>query len=168
MSVDPTTQEAGQAGATAKSTAQQGKTSGKQQGDTGKPSASQQDSASQQASQQDAGDEQGGGEADKSKRGRPRKQSTARKTRSVELVLTVTGTMDGDWQADLKHGNEKVVQGLQIPASAVSRAAKELHEQISDGIETVLGAAREQHRSRLEELEAEMQKVKAALAELEE
>ncbi|MGH3623838.1 MAG: DUF6319 family protein [Sciscionella sp.] len=102
------------------------------------------------------------------KRGRPRKQSTARKTRSVELVLTVTGTVDGEWQADLKHGSEHVVQGLQISAAAVSRAAKELHDDISNGIETVLGAAREQHRSRLEELEAEMQKVKQALAELEE
>ena len=102
------------------------------------------------------------------KRGRPRKQSTARKTRSVELVLTVTGTVDGEWQADLKHGSERVVEGLQISAAAVSRAAKELHDDISNGIETVLGAAREQHRSRLEELEAEMQKVKLALAELEE
>lgn len=102
------------------------------------------------------------------KRGRPRKQSTARNTRSVELVLTVTGTADGEWQADLKHGSERVVQGLRIPATAVSRAAKELHDEISNGIETVLGAAREQHRSRLEELEAEMRKVKEALAELEE
>jgi Family of unknown function (DUF6319) len=102
------------------------------------------------------------------KRGRPRKQSTARKTHSVELVLTVTGTVDGEWQADLKHGSEHVVQGLQISAAAVSRAAKELHDEISNGIETVLGAAREQHRSRLEELEVEMQKVKQALAELEE
>lgn len=136
MSVDPTTQEAGQA-------------------QTGEDETT----ADQQATPEPE---------DKPKRGRPRKQSTARKTRSVELVLTVTGTMDGDWQADLKHGSDRVVQGLQIPASAVSRAAKELHEEISDGIETVLGAAREQHRSRLEELEAEMQKVKAALAELEE
>lgn len=108
-------------------------------------------------------------EDDKPKRGRPRKQSTARKTRSVELVLTVTGTMDGDdWQAELKHGTDRVVSGLPIAASAVSRAAKELHEDISSGIETVLGAAREQHRSRLEELEAEMRKVKQALADLEE
>jgi hypothetical protein len=95
-----------------------------------------------------------------------RAKSTAKKTRTVELTLTVTGTMDGDWQADLLHGTQRVVQGLTIPAIAVSRAAKELHEDIFSGIETVLEAARDQHRTRMEELEAELAKVKQALAEL--
>ena len=95
-----------------------------------------------------------------------RAKSTAKKTRTVELTLTVTGTADGDWQADLLHGTTRVVQGLVIPAIAVSKAAKELHEDIASGIETVLEAAREQHRTRMEELEAELAKVKQALAEL--
>lgn len=95
-----------------------------------------------------------------------RAKSTAKKTRTVELTLTVTGTMDGDWQADLLHGTTRVVQGLTIPAIAVSKAAKELHEDIFSGIETVLEAARDQHRTRMEELEAELAKVKQALAEL--
>ncbi|WP_189060659.1 DUF6319 family protein [Longimycelium tulufanense] len=97
-----------------------------------------------------------------------RKKSTARKTRTVSLTLTVTGTADGDWQADLVHGTTRVVRGLPISAAAVSRAAKELHSDIFDGIETVLSEAREQHRARMEELEAELQRVKAALAELSE
>ncbi|HKN98017.1 MAG TPA: DUF6319 family protein [Pseudonocardiaceae bacterium] len=100
------------------------------------------------------------------KRGRPRKQSTARKTRTVELVLTVTGTADGEWQAELTHGGKRVVQGLPIAAAAVVRAAKELHPEISGEIETVITAARDQHRARMEELEAELNKVKQALAEL--
>jgi hypothetical protein len=100
------------------------------------------------------------------KRGRPRKQSTARKTRTVELILTVTGTAEGEWQAELTHGGKRVVQGLSVAAAAVSRAAKELHPDISGGIETVINAAREQHQARMEELEAELNKVKAALAEL--
>ena len=107
------------------------------------------------------------GEQDETpKRGRPRKQSTARKTRTVELVLTVTGTAEGEWQAELTHGGKRVVQGLPIAAAAVSRAAKELHPEISGGIETVLNAARDQHKARMEELEAELDKVKQALAEL--
>ncbi|HEV7907419.1 MAG TPA: DUF6319 family protein [Pseudonocardiaceae bacterium] len=95
-----------------------------------------------------------------------RAKSTAKKTRTVELTLTVTGTAEGEWQADLVHGTTRVVQGLIIPAAAVSRAAKELHEDIASGIETVLQAARDQHRTRMEELEAELTKVKAALADL--
>ena len=104
---------------------------------------------------------------DTPKRGRPRKQqSTAKKTRTVELILTVTGTADGDWQAELTHAGKRVVQGLSVAASAVSRAAKELHPDISGGIETVISAARAQHQARMDELQAELDRVKQALAEL--
>ncbi|MFJ6676524.1 DUF6319 family protein [Actinosynnema sp. NPDC091369] len=95
-----------------------------------------------------------------------RPKSTAKKTRTVELTLTVTGTADGEWQADLVHGTKRVVQGLPISAAAVSRAAKELHDDIAGGIDEVIEAARAQHRTRMEELEAELARVKAALAEL--
>ena len=94
--------------------------------------------------------------------------SGARKTRTVELTLTVTGTLDGEWQAELTQSGSRVVQGLSVPAAAVSRAAAELHEDISKAIESVLDAAREQHQTRLVELEAELTKVKAALADLQE
>lgn len=101
------------------------------------------------------------------KRGR-KPGSTAKKTRTVELTLTVTGTLDGEWQADLSHSGSRVVQGLAIPAAAVSRAAAELHEDISKAIESVLDVARQQHQARLAELEAELSKVKQALADLQE
>jgi Family of unknown function (DUF6319) len=99
------------------------------------------------------------------KRGR-KPGSTARKTRTVELTLTVTGTLDGEWQAELTKSGSRLLQGLSVPAAAVSRAAAELHEDISKAIESVLDAAREQHQSRLVELEAELTKVKQALADL--
>jgi len=100
---------------------------------------------------------------------KPRKQaSTARKTRTVELTLTVTGTADGDWQAELTQAGKRVVRGLDVTAAAVSRAAAELHEDISKAIESVLDAAREQHQAKVAELEAELAKAKAALAELQE
>jgi hypothetical protein len=102
---------------------------------------------------------------DKPKRG-ARTKSTAKKTRTVELTLTVTGTLDGAWQADLMHGTTRVVQGLSVPAAAVAKAAQELHPEIAEKIDEVITAAREQHESRLRELEAEVAKVKQALADL--
>nr|WP_245811944.1 DUF6319 family protein [Actinophytocola xinjiangensis] len=99
------------------------------------------------------------------KRGR-KPGSTARKTRTVELTLTVTGTLDGEWQAELTKSGTRLLQGVAVPAAAVSRAAAELHEDISKAIESVLDAAREQHQARLAELEAELSKVKQALADL--
>ncbi|HWE88373.1 MAG TPA: DUF6319 family protein [Pseudonocardiaceae bacterium] len=98
---------------------------------------------------------------------RGRKPSAARKTRTVELTLTVTGTAEGEWQAELTHGGKRVVTGLAVAAAAVSRAAKELHPDISGEIDAVITAAREQHEARLAELQAELDKVKQALAELE-
>ncbi|PXY26405.1 DUF6319 family protein [Prauserella flavalba] len=106
-------------------------------------------------------------EETKPKRGRPKGSSSARKTRTVELTLTVTGTADGEWQAELKHGSKWVARGLDIPASAVSRAAKELHEELSAPIDEVINAAREQQAAKVAELEAQLEQAKQALAELE-
>ncbi|HJQ48364.1 MAG TPA: DUF6319 family protein [Amycolatopsis sp.] len=104
-------------------------------------------------------------EAPKAKRGRP-KGAPARKTRTVELTLTVTGTADGEWQAELKHGTTWVARGLAISAAAVSRAAKELHEDLSKPIDEVIDAAREQQKAKVAQLEAELEEAKQALAEL--
>ncbi|MEU0533677.1 DUF6319 family protein [Amycolatopsis tolypomycina] len=108
-------------------------------------------------------------EAPKPKRGRPKgaaTASTAKKTRTVELILTVTGTADGEWQAELKNGSKWVAKGLEIPAAAVSRAAKELHAELSGPIDEVINQAREAQAAKVAALEAELEKAKQALAEL--
>ena len=111
---------------------------------------------------------QSGSEGDSgAKKGRGRPKSTAKKTRSVELTLTVTGTAEGEWQADLTHQGKRVVQGLSVPASSVTKAASELHPDISEAIEEVVSAAREQHQAKLAELEAEVERVRKQLADLE-
>ena len=115
----------------------------------------------QQAAEQQATEQ---AEAPKKK---TRAKSTAKKTRSVELTLTVTGTAEGEWQADLVHQGKRVVQGLSIPAAAVTKAASELHPDISEAIDEVVTAAREQHQAKLAELEAEVERVRKTLADLE-
>ncbi|WP_165939731.1 DUF6319 family protein [Saccharopolyspora aridisoli] len=98
---------------------------------------------------------------------RQTRKSTAKKTRTVELTLTVTGTADGEWQADLLHQGKRVVQALPVAAAAVSKAAAELNSEISETIEGVINEARQQHEAKLAELEAEVERVRKALAELE-
>lgn len=100
------------------------------------------------------------------KRGRP-KGSTARTTRTVELTLTVSGTADGEWEAELKQGSAWITRGLPVSAIAVSRAAAELHIQLAEPIDAVIGAAREQRAARVAALEAELEQAKKALAEME-
>lgn len=96
------------------------------------------------------------------------KAGTARKTRTVTLTLTVTGTADGEWQAELKHGSTWVARGLEVPAAAVSRAAKELHDELSVPIDEVINAAREQQQARVAQLEAELEEARQTLANLDE
>jgi hypothetical protein len=50
------------------------------------------------------------------------------KPKTFELTLTVTGTADGEWRAELKQGTTYRARNLAVAAAAVSRAAKELHE----------------------------------------
>ena len=99
------------------------------------------------------------------RRGRP-KGSTARTTRVVELTLTVSGTADGEWQAELKQGTSWLTRGLPITAAAVSRAAAELHPEVAEPLDAVIGAAREQRAARVAALEAELEQARKALAEM--
>jgi hypothetical protein len=108
-----------------------------------------------------------GAQPEKPRRGRPKGSSTARTTRTIELTLTVSGTADGDWQAELKQGATWLSRGLPVTAAAVARAAQELHAELAGPIEAVIGAAREQRAARVAALEAELEQARKALAEIE-
>jgi len=92
----------------------------------------------------------------------------ARTTRTVELTLTVSGTADGEWQAEFKQGASWITQGLPVTAAAVLRAAEELHAELAEPVGAVIGAAREQRAAKVAALEAELQQARKALAEMEE
>ena len=121
--------------------------------------------ASEEAGSEDLGSEDAT-EPGKRRRGRP-KGSTARTTRTIELMLTVSGTADGEWQADLKQGSSWLSRGLPVSAGSVLRAAQELHAEIAAPIDAIIGAAREQRAARVAELEAELAEARKALAEME-
>jgi pyruvate/2-oxoglutarate dehydrogenase complex dihydrolipoamide acyltransferase (E2) component len=104
-------------------------------------------------------------EAEKPKKA-PAKKAAAKKTKTLELTLTVTGTADGEWKAELKQGNSYIAKNLLVAAAAVSRAAKELHEDLSGPIDEVIDAAREQQAAKVAALEAELEAARKALAEL--
>ncbi|MDT7581377.1 MAG: hypothetical protein QOK35_2641 [Pseudonocardiales bacterium] len=101
------------------------------------------------------------------RRGRPKgSASAARTTRVVELCLTVSGGADGEWQAELKQGAAWISRGLPVSATAVLRAARELHDELAGPIEAAMGAAREARAARVAALEAELEQARKALAEL--
>jgi hypothetical protein len=89
-----------------------------------------------------------------------------KKTKTLELTLTVTGTADGEWRAELKQGTTYLARNLAVAAAAVSRAAKELHEDLSTPINEVIEEARCQQAARIAALEAELEAARKALADL--
>ena len=107
-----------------------------------------------------------GAEAAPRRRGRPKgSTSTARRTRLIELTLTVSGSADGEWQADLKRGTDWIARALPLTATAVIRAAAELHADLAGPIEEVVSAARTEREARVAALEAELEQARKALEE---
>jgi hypothetical protein len=94
------------------------------------------------------------------------KKAAAKKTKTLELTLTVTGSADGEWRAELKQGASYLARNLSVAAAAVSRAAKELHEDLSAPIDAVIDEARSQQAAKVAALEAELEAARKALAEL--
>jgi hypothetical protein len=104
--------------------------------------------------------------AEKKPRTTPAKKMVGKKTKTLELTLTVTGTADGEWRAELKQGTTYLARNLAVAAAAVSRAAKELHEDLSNPIDEVIEEARSQQAARVAALEAELEAARKALADL--
>ncbi len=96
----------------------------------------------------------------------PAKKTVGKKTKTLELTLTVTGTADGEWRAELKQGNSYLARDLPVAAAAVSRAAKELHLDLSTPIDEVIEEARSQQAARVAALEAELDAARRVLADL--
>jgi pyruvate/2-oxoglutarate dehydrogenase complex dihydrolipoamide acyltransferase (E2) component len=96
----------------------------------------------------------------------PAKKAPGKKTKTLELTLTVTGTADGEWHAELKQGSTYLARNLAVAAAAVSRAAKELHEDLSTPIDGLIEEARSQQAARVAALEAELEAARKVLADL--
>ncbi len=96
----------------------------------------------------------------------PAKKAPSKKTKTLELTLTVTGTADGEWRAELKQGSTYLARNLAVAAAAVSRAAKELHEDLSTPIDGLIEEARSQQAARVAALEAELEAARKVLADL--
>jgi hypothetical protein len=104
--------------------------------------------------------------ADEKPRKAPAKKAAGKGTKTLELTLTVTGTADGEWRAELKQGTTYLARNVAVAAAAVSRAAKELHEDLSTPIDEVIEEARSQQAARVAALEFELEAARKALADL--
>lgn len=94
------------------------------------------------------------------------RKTAGRKAKTIELVLTVTGTADGEWRAELKQGASYLARDLAVAAAAVSRAARELHQDLATPIDSIIEEARVQQAAKVSALEAELEAARKVLADL--
>ena len=97
---------------------------------------------------------------------KPRPASTAKKTRVADVVITISGSVDGDWTVDVVAAKKKALRALPVTPAVVGQAAKALHPEVAESIEAILEQAREQQTAKVEQLRAELEAAQKALEEL--
>jgi hypothetical protein len=97
---------------------------------------------------------------------KPRPASTAKKTRVADVVITISGSVDGDWTVDVVAAKKKALRALPVTPAVVGQAAKALHPEVAESIDAILEQAREQQAAKVEALRAELEAAQKALEEL--
>ncbi len=91
--------------------------------------------------------------------------AAAKKAKAPEVTVTLLGTADGEWTVEVVAGKKRS-KGLPVPSSAVSQAAKLLHEEVAEVVDGVLESVRASQRAKVEALQAELENARRLLDEL--
>ena len=90
----------------------------------------------------------------------------ARKPKAAEVTVTLSGTADGEWTVDVVNGKKRTVRGLSVSGSAVAQAAKLLHPEVAEVVDSVLDSVRSSQRAKVELLQSELEQARRVLDEL--
>jgi outer membrane biosynthesis protein TonB len=101
----------------------------------------------------------------------PEAPRTMRPTRGrakapAPLTVTLSSTSEGEWTVEVQAGSRRTVRPQPVSGGAVAAAARALGGDIEIAIQGALDTAREQQRTRVEQLEAELAAARQALDEL--
>ncbi|MFF0498821.1 DUF6319 family protein [Nocardia aobensis] len=97
---------------------------------------------------------------------REKPAAAARKSKAPEVTVTLAGTADGEWTVDVVHGKKRTIKGLSVPGASVAQAAKLLHPEVAEVVDSVLDAVRDSQRAKVEQLQAELEQARRLLDEL--
>ncbi len=93
-------------------------------------------------------------------------ESRRKARQPVTATVTLTATPEGQWTVEVVAGKKRTLRPLPVPASAVAQAAKVLHEDVANAVEPLLEAAREQQRTKVEQLQQELANAQRLLDDL--
>ncbi|WP_256666958.1 DUF6319 family protein, partial [Nocardia cyriacigeorgica] len=97
---------------------------------------------------------------------KPAAKAPARKAKSAEVTVTISGTADGEWSVDVVNGKKRTVRALPVNSAAVAQAAKLLHPEVAEVVGGIMEAVREAQLAKVEQLQAELEEARKLLAEL--
>ncbi|MBB5912067.1 hypothetical protein BJY24_000934 [Nocardia transvalensis] len=92
--------------------------------------------------------------------------SAARKSKAPEVTVTLSGTAEGEWTIDVVQGKKRTTRGLTVPGATVAQAAKILHPEVSEVVDSVLESVRSSQRAKVEQLQAELDQARRLLDDL--
>jgi hypothetical protein len=92
--------------------------------------------------------------------------AAAKKAKTPEVTVTLSGTADGEWTVDVVNGKKRTVRGLSVAGATVAQAAKLLHPEVAEVVDSVLESVRTSQRAKVEQLQAELESARRLLDEL--
>ncbi|MFE3026990.1 DUF6319 family protein [Nocardia tengchongensis] len=119
-----------------------------------------------EATPQPAAEGEGKKPASRPARNAAANSAAARKPKAPEVTVTLSGTGEGEWTLDVVNGKKRTIRGLAVPSSAVSQAAKILHPEVSEVVDSILESVRASQRAKVEQLQAELESARRLLEDL--
>lgn len=92
--------------------------------------------------------------------------AAAKKPKAAEVTVTLSGTADGEWTLDVVNGKKRTIKGLPVASSAVAQAAKILHPEFAEVVDSIHEAVRLAQQAKVEQLQAELESARRLLEDL--
>ncbi len=92
--------------------------------------------------------------------------AAAKKAKAPEVTVTLSGTAEGEWTLDVVNGKKRAIKGLVVTSSAVAQAAKILHPEFAEVVDSIHESVRSAQQAKVEQLQAELESARRLLEDL--
>ncbi|MEU7631896.1 DUF6319 family protein [Nocardia sp. NPDC049220] len=97
---------------------------------------------------------------------REKNATPVRKAKTPEVTVSLAGSADGEWTVDVRTDKKSTVRALPMSGAAVAQVAKLLPPQVAEVVGTAMESARAAQRTKVEQLQAELEQARRLLDEL--
>ncbi|WP_433562623.1 DUF6319 family protein [Nocardia sp. CA-151230] len=92
--------------------------------------------------------------------------AAAKKPKAAEVTVALSGTAEGEWTLDVVNGKKRTIKGLPVTSSAVAQAAKILHPEFAEVVDSIHESVRAAQQAKVAQLQAELESARRLLEDL--